>query len=197
MISYKKIVHFIFELSNLKKFKHCGIKFAGINDPDSLAEHAARAAQIAYILADLEKTDAYKCALMVLIHDNGEIRVGDQHKISASYFDLKPYESEAFEDQTKNLPKETGKMFADLHKEFEKQETKESHVARDADMLETAFQAKEHLDNGYKTAKLWIDSVRKHLKTKSGKKILKEMKKTHFADWWTEGHTKGAQAHKK
>jgi len=183
---YKKIVHFIFELSNLKKFKHCGIKFAGINDPDSLAEHAARAAQIAYILADLEKADASKCALMALIHDNGEIRVGDQHKISSNYFDIKPYESKAFQDQTENLPKKTGSVFAKLHKEFEKQETIESHVARDADILEMAFQAKEHLDNGYKTAKLWIDNVQKHLKTASGKKILEEMKNTHFADWWKD-----------
>lgn len=185
MTSYKKIVHFVFELSNLKKFKHCGIKFAGVENPDSLAEHAARAAQIAYILADLEHADPYKCSLMTLIHDNGEIRVGDQHKISSKYFDIKKYEQAAFKDQTNNLPAPTNSTFSDLHTEFEEQKTKESHVSRDADMLETAFQAKEYLDNGYKTAKLWIESVKQKLKTSSAKKILKEMEKTHFTDWWT------------
>ncbi len=180
----KKIAHYIFELGNLKKFKHCGIKFAGIKDPDSLAEHAARASQIAYILGKLEKVNAEKCALMTLIHDNGEIRVGDQHKISAKYSNNKPNELAAFKDQTKNLPEEIGNTFESLYKEFEAQKTPESITARDADMLETAFQAKEYLDNGYKTAKLWIDSVRTQLKTKSGKKILAEMEKTHFAQWW-------------
>ncbi len=191
MTSYKKVVHYIFELGCLKKFKHCGIKFAGIKDPDSLAEHAQRAAQIAYILGNLEKANAEKCALMTLIHDNGEIRVGDQHKISRRYSNNKPNELAAFRDQTNNLPHEIGNTFTKLYEEFEAQKTPESHVARDADMLETAFQAKEYLDNGYKTAKLWIDSVREQLKTKSGKKILAEMEKTGFSDWW-QGRAEGA-----
>ncbi|MFA6528651.1 MAG: HD domain-containing protein [Candidatus Gracilibacteria bacterium] len=182
---YKKITNFIFELANLKKFKHCGIKFAGVKDPDSLAEHALRASQIAYILADLEKANPEKCALMAMIHDNGEIRVGDQHKISRRYFDVKPFEKKAFMDQTKNLPTKTGSVFANLYEEFDAQKTKESHIARDSDMLETAFQAKEYLDNGYEKAQLWIDNVKKHLRTESAKKILKEMEKTHFTDWFT------------
>ena len=168
---YKKIVHFVFELANLKKFKHCGIKFAGIKDPDTLAEHALRASQIAYILADLEGVNPEKCAMMTLIHDNGEIRTGDQHKISRKYFDVKPFEKKAFMDQTKNLPTKTGSVFAKLYEEFDAQKTLESHIARDADMLETAFQAKEYFDNGNKTAKLWIDHVRENLKTASAKKI--------------------------
>jgi len=181
---YNKITQFVFEIGNLKKFKHCGTKFAGIKDPDSLAEHALRASQIAYILAKLEKADTGKCILMAITHDNGEIRVGDQHKISARYFDIKPLEHQAFSDQTRNLPKDIGEPLVELHKEFDEQKTLESHVARDADMLETAFQAKEYYDNGYKTAKLWMESVKKHLKTSSAKKILKQMEKTHFADWW-------------
>ncbi|EKD47979.1 MAG: hypothetical protein ACD_65C00190G0003 [uncultured bacterium] len=182
---YKKITHFVFELSNLKKFKHCGTKFAGIKDPDSLAEHALRASQIAYILAKLEEADIGKCILMTLTHDNGEIRVGDQHKISRRYFDIKPFEHKAFADQTRNLPRKIGRPLVELHQEFEDQKTLESHIARDADILETAFQAKEYYDNGYKTAKLWIESVKKQLKTTSAKKILKEMEKTHFTEWLT------------
>ncbi len=185
MSLYKKIVHFVFELGALKKFKHCGIKFAGVQTPDSLAEHALRATQIAFILGDMEGANSHKCAMMVATHDNGEIRVNDQHKISSRYFDIKPFEKKAFKDQTNNLPEKTAKYFQELHEEFEAQTTLESHIARDADMLETAFQAKEYLDNGYKTAKLWIDNVRDALKTDSAKKLLKEMDETHFAEWWT------------
>lgn len=183
---YKKITHFVFELANLKRIKHCGVKFAGIKYPDSLAEHSLRASQIAYILAELENANAEKCVIMTITHDNGEIRVGDQHKISARYFNIKPFEHKAFTDQTRNLPKKIGEKLAKLHEEFEKQKTLESRIARDADMLETAFQAKEYYDNGCKTAKLWIESVKKHLKTTSAKKILKEMEKTHFAEWWQQ-----------
>ncbi len=68
--------------------------------------------------------------------------------------------------------------------EYEDRTTKEGIVAKDADMLETAFQAKEYVDLGYKTCQDWIDNVEKCLKTKSAKTLLKEMKKIEFTDWW-------------
>ena len=47
----KKIVNFIFELNQLKRQAHTGWWFVGVKDPDTVAEHAFRAAQIGYILA--------------------------------------------------------------------------------------------------------------------------------------------------
>lgn len=75
-------------------------------------------------------------------------------------------------------------MFAHLFEEYEDKKSKEAIIARDADMLETAFQAKEYLDLGYKACQDWINNVEKCIKTKTAKKLLKVAKKTPFTDWW-------------
>jgi 5'-deoxynucleotidase YfbR-like HD superfamily hydrolase len=68
--------------------------------------------------------------------------------------------------------------------EYENRTTQESIIARDADWLETAFQAKEYFDLGYESTVDFIDNVEKALETESAKKIIKEMKNTKFTDWW-------------
>lgn len=50
-ISLKKIITFIFELVQLRRIKHEGWRLVGIDNPESVAEHSLRAAQIGYILA--------------------------------------------------------------------------------------------------------------------------------------------------
>lgn len=183
-MNMKKIVNFIFELSQLKRQVHSGFQLAGIKNPPTVAEHAARAAQIGYILAVMEGADPEKVVAMLVIHDNAEARVGDQNKVAARYYSVKKAESKAFADQLKNLGGEIEKKWKKYFYEFEERTTKEGIIARDADWLETAFQAKEYLDVGYKFVSNWIDNVEKALETKSAKMIIKEMKKTEFTDWW-------------
>ncbi len=182
--NYKKITNLIFELNQLKRQRHTGFNFVGVKNPHSIAEHALRAAQIGYILAVLEEANPEKTASMLIIHDNGEVRVGDQNKIAARYFSTKKAEKKAFEDQIKNLGQEIEKKWQKYFDEFEQRNTKEGLIAKDADWLETAFQAKEYQDLGYPAVGDWIDNVEKALETESAKKIIKEMKKTGFTDWW-------------
>ncbi len=180
----KKIVNFIFELGQLKRQVHSGFQLAGIKNSTTVAEHAMRAAQIGYILAVMEGANPEKVAAMLIIHDNAETRVGDQNKVGARYFSIKEAESAAFADQLKNLGDEIEKKFKKYFKEYEDRTTKEGIIAKDADWLETAFQAKEYLDTGHKLMINWINNVEKALETKSAKMIIKEMKKTEFTDWW-------------
>jgi putative hydrolases of HD superfamily len=181
----KNIVNFIFELNTLKKFEHSGFKLAGINKPDSIAEHAFRAAVIAYVLAVEEKhPDPEKISFMTLIHDNGEARITDLHKVAAKYLDTKDAEMKAFKEQTIGLPKEMSAPILKYFKQYEDRTTKGGIIAKDADLLEIAFQAKEYLDTGYTECIDWINNVEKHLQTKSAKRILKEVRKTKFTDWW-------------
>lgn len=186
--SLKPITNFIFELGILKKFKHCGTYFAGVDNPDSVAEHVFRAAQIGLILAKIEKSKhPEKIALMCLIHDNAESRIGDQHKVILNYLakeDLDDAEEKACYDQLKSLPKNIGTFFWDLYEEFIEQASKESKIAKDADYLETAFQAKEYLDLGHESCQTWINNIEKVLQTESAKKILASMQRTKFTDWW-------------
>lgn len=183
-MNFNAIANYIFELGTLKKFHHSGTKLAGVQVPDTIAEHSFRTAFIGYILATEEKANAEKVMLMCLLHDNGEARITDLHKVARRYIDSKKAEEHAFREQLQNLPPELAEKFLSYFFEYEHVTTKEGLIARDADMLETAFQAKEYLDLGYKTCQDWIDNVEKCVKTKSAKKLLKVIKKTAFTDWW-------------
>ena len=187
----KNIVNYIFEVSVLNKELHNGLKMIGVSNPDSVAEHALRAAQIGYILTALENkrngTDLSpeKVASILVFHDNGETRIGDLHKIASRYIDSTEAEKNAFADQANQLPKEIGENLIKYFEEIEERNTKEGIIAKDADWLETAFMVKEHYDLGNELAMVWINNVGKAIETESAKEIFKAMKETRFTDWWT------------
>jgi putative hydrolase of HD superfamily len=168
----KKIVNYFFEINNLKRIKRSGSWIAGINNPDTIAEHAFRTAQIGYVLAELEKADSNRTLLMCLFHDNAEVRIGDHHKIMARYMDTKKAEKLAIKDQLKNLPTKIADKLAKIANEFNKKETKEAIIAKDADLLELAMQAKEYLEIGYQGKQNWLDNIKVAIQTKSGKKMF-------------------------
>ena len=182
----KKAVNFIFELNQLKSLEHNGFRLCGVERPGSVAGHVMRAAQIAYILAVMEGLEnPEKVATMVLIHDNGEARIGDQHKVAARYFNNNnEAEYKAFSEQSSQLGDEISNKWLEYFNEFENRNTKEGIIAKDADWLETAFQAKEYVELGYESAQDLVDNVEKALETKAAKKIFKEMKNIKFTDWW-------------
>ena len=184
------IVDFIFEIGQLKRIPHIGWLHAGVRDPERVGEHAFRAAQMAYLIADMEGADVNKTTLMTLIHDNGEARIGDHDLITQHYVDAKGAEQEAFNDQCKKLPQHIGSLWADLFAEREAKETLEAKCSKDADMLEQAFQAKEYLEQGYANVQKWIDNIEQSLHTDSARKILAEMKQRSFMDWATMARRK-------
>jgi putative hydrolase of HD superfamily len=186
-MNIRKVVDFIFELNQLKRQRHSGFQLAGIKNPDTVAEHVLRAAQIGYILAVMEKNaNPEKVASILIIHDNGEARIGDQNKVSARYFSNKDAEKDALFDQLKNLGEEIEKKWQAYFTEYEERTTPEGIIAKDADWLEQAFQAKEYVDTGFESAQDWINNIEKALETKSAKKLLAEMKETKFTDWWKD-----------
>lgn len=182
----KKIVNFIFELNMLKRESHSGWKLAGVNHPDTVAEHTFRAMQIGYILAIMENVNPEKVVTLLLIHDNPETRIRDHHKVSARYISTKEAQEKIIEEQCEGLGDYIKEKWKNYLHEFEVRDTKEGIVAKDADWLEVAFQGKEYLDRGYKSAQNWIDNVEVALETESAKKILEEMQKTEFTDWWKD-----------
>lgn len=157
---------------------------AGVETPDSVAEHTFCSAQIAYFLAKIEGADVSKTVLMTLFHDNGEARVGDANLLQKNYVNSDKAESEAFFEQIKGLPAEN--EINQIYLEYLEQKTKEARVTNDADRLELALQARVYLEQEHKIAKLWIDNIRGLLKTKSGKKLLKIIERVGFNEWWQE-----------
>jgi len=183
MDKFSEFARFFFELGNLKRVKRSGWWLAGVENPETIAEHNARAAVIAYILAKLESANAEKAALMCLIHDIPEVRTSDIHKVGTRYIDSKSAERKAMEEQLKGIH-EFSELLS-LLEEFQAKETKEAIIAKDADYLECFLQAKEYYDIGYKEAREWMRNTRKAMRTKSAKKIADKAAKTRAHAWWT------------
>jgi hypothetical protein len=62
--------------------------------------------------------------------------------------------------------------------------TREWKVAKDADYLEQAFQAKTYKEIWYEDAQNWITNVWNALRTESAKKIRTQMCQTKSSDRW-------------
>ena len=183
MENLKKIVNFFFEVISLKQVKRSGLPVAGARNPDSVAEHCFAAAQIAYILAKMEKANAEHSTILALFHDNGESRVGDLHLIQKCYLNSEQGERRALFDQTAGIPADED--LKEMFEEFKKGNTPESVIARDADRLELALQAKYSIDvGGNKAIYLWFDRIRVLLRTESAKKLLEVIEKTDMNEWW-------------
>lgn len=177
----KNIWDFIFELGQQKLVERSGWKLAGIKERESIAEHSLRTAQIAYILAKLEKYEnPFEVCTIAVFHEIGECRTGDINKIANRY--IKCDEEICVKEQTENLG-EIGKDIFLLWKRFEKAEDKAGVIARDADLLELAITAKELLEKGYKTED-WINNQVERLQTKSAKKLATSLKEMKSTDWW-------------
>ena len=177
----KKLLNFFFELGQLRRIKHEGWRVAGVDHPESIADHTLRAAQIAYFLANMEKyPNPFEICTIILFHDIGECRIGDLHKIAIRY--VTSDEERAVSDQMSPLGA-PGKEVLELWRQMEKHHTKAGVIAKDADYLEQAVTAKEYIEKGHKFAVDWIHNVAKRLKTASAKKLLKDLEKVDPHDW--------------
>ena len=178
------IMKFLYEMGQLKRVKRSGWWIAGVKDPESVAEHSFRTAAIAYLLAHLEGVDSGKAVLMALFHDLPEARTNDAHHIVRRYADWKDVDKKAIDEQSKRLPDGVAKEIILLFEEFEKEDSFEAKVVRDADLLECIVQAREYQALGYNDVADWIFNARAALQTESAKKIAAECLKTEPKEWW-------------
>lgn len=184
MANFEKIINFFFEMGTLKRIPRSGWRNIGVKNPDSVAEHIFLTTQIAYILGKLEGISAERAALIALFHDNDETRIGDANLVTKNYVKMKESSENAFFDQIHELPGEDD--IKKIYEEWKKQETAEAIVARDADWLELAIQAKCYLDSGNKMAEMWVQWIKTKLKTKSAQELFESIKETNIDDWWKE-----------
>ncbi|HLF18288.1 MAG TPA: HD family hydrolase [Candidatus Omnitrophota bacterium] len=172
------------EAGLLKFIKRSGWWVAGIKDPESVADHSFRCAIMAYYLAHLEKADPYKSIVMALFNDIHEARINDLHKMGHYYINFKEAERKVFSDQIGELDPSIKSELNGLRKEYERQQTLESLIARDADILECLLQAKEYFDSGHFKTKKFFQQAPDHLKTASAKGLWQSMKKYDTSQWW-------------
>jgi putative hydrolase of HD superfamily len=161
---------FIFEAGMLKRAKRTGWWIAGIDDPESIAEHSFRAAIIGTVLAGMEGADPARVALLCLLHDTQETRIGDIPHIGRRYLTAADNET-VTADQVSACPPAVADAIESAVAEYEAGETLEAVVARDADKLECLIQAVEYRHQGTDTVQPWIDSSRSALKTAAAHRL--------------------------
>ncbi|MCH7590549.1 HD domain-containing protein [PVC group bacterium] len=174
------------EAGLLKKIKRSGWWVVGIKDPESVADHCFRCAFIGYYMAHLEGVDPFKVMAMALFNDIHEARINDLHKMGHYYINFKEAEKKVFKDQVVHLDRTIKNEMVSFREEYDRQKTKASIVARDADILECLLQAKEYYDSGYLKAKKFFKMAPDHLKTKSAKKFWKQIQNWDSGQWWED-----------
>jgi putative hydrolases of HD superfamily len=172
----------IYEMGLLKLSKRTGWWSCGVNNPESVAEHSFRTAQIASMLAVLERADPARAAYLALWHDAQETRTGDVPHLGRRYLDADSNEAMAA-DQTEGLPPDLGGELRALISDYEHGESIEVQCAHDADKLECLIQAVEYRDTGHRNVEGWIESNRAALVTLSAQRIADVAVTMSSQDW--------------
>lgn len=168
--SAAELAAFGFELGVLKRVRRAGWWYAGVRDPESVAEHTMRVAQLAAILAVEEGADPARASFLALWHDTQETRTGDLPHTAGGYL-TKPDARRITADQTARLPAASRDMVRAAVDEYEGRESLEASCAEDADKLEMLMQAVEYRDVGVARIDGWIDSAVKGIRTATGRRI--------------------------
>jgi putative hydrolases of HD superfamily len=161
---------FGYELGILKRMRRTGWWHAGVRDPESVAEHTMRVAQLAALIAAEEGADPARSSFLALWHDTQETRTGDLPHTARAYL-TKPQPRQITADQTATLPQRSRDLVRTAVDEYETRETAEALCAADADKLEMLLQAVEYRDIGVHRVDGWIESALKGLTTETARRI--------------------------
>jgi len=181
----KALINFLFEVGMLKKTPRTGYQFLG-SGQESVADHSFRTAIIGFMLSRQEPdADSYKTTLMCLFHDLHEARTGDLNYVNKRYVQVD--EEKAVNDLAKGLP--FGEDIISLTHEFNRGESLEARISRDADQIDLIVELKEQQDLGNRYAKDWLKYALQRLQTENAKKMAIEILNTDSTDWWFEKKT--------
>jgi putative hydrolase of HD superfamily len=159
------VANFAHELGVLKRLRRAGWWQVGVRDPESVAEHSLRVAQLAALIAAEEGADPARAAYLGLWHDSQESRITDIPHSARPYLGEKAGNETITRDQVARMPDAAAKTVSEAVVEYEARETLEALCARDADKLECLLQALEYRAAGYQHVQRWIDSSRAGITT--------------------------------
>ena len=173
-----KIVNFFFEIATLRRLTRSHRQMIQ-EVSDNISDHSFRVAVIGMILAELEKADTNKVLKICLFHDVVEARTGDANYLNQLYVDL--HEEEARRDQMEGLP--MASEILELLSEYEIRQSKESVVARDADILDQMILQQEYFYKNERNGKIWQNHTERILKTKSAKELAQKIRQSNPFEW--------------
>jgi len=175
---------FIYELGHLKRSVRTGWWLAGIDNPETVAEHSFRTAAIAYLLAALEGADTGKTVLHAVFHDIAEARTGDIPSVGKAYLKENEAPGSIARHQLEGSPKRIADDIVALVDTFENPQTIEAQLARDADKLECLAQALEYKAHGHPRADEWVQGSIDSVGTSTGRALAETMKRVEPDGWW-------------
>jgi putative hydrolases of HD superfamily len=189
----------LYEIGTIRNINRAWRQFFGQGFAN-LAEHHFRVAWIALLLAKREgKVDEGKILKMALCHDLSESRTGDVHHISRQY--TQRDEHKAIKDVFNNTA--LGEEMVALWNEYEERKTLEAKIVKDADWLDVDLELREQATMSPAHTRAWEKQrqvMYRHLHTKSGKQLWKEIQKSDPLKWhmtarsrYTEGDMKSSK----
>ena len=184
----KRIASFLFEVGTMRKLIRMHRQVLLTDDlSDSIASHSYRVSVIGWFLAKMEGADPYKTVMMCLFHDIGEIRSGDHNWVHKKY--VKVFDEEIDKEQLGTLPYDDLKTIVD---EYSVRESKESILAKDADLLDQVLLLREYEWQGNKEASIWLhgksgdkmNAQLSRLNSESARKLGEAIYNENPSDWW-------------
>lgn len=177
----KRDVEFLYEVGCLRFIPRMWRQF----NPHfaNLAEHMLRVIWIGIIIAKYEKADTGKVVKMALVHDLGESRTGDAH------FLAKLYTTRDEDKAVNDILEDTALKgeFLELWREYEKRDSIESKIVKDADNLDVDFELQEQAIKGVGLRDHWRkdreQGVYPNLYTDTAKKMWEMIYASGPNDW--------------
>lgn len=180
-------IQFLFEIGSLRNIPRAWIQHLGAPVASNL-EHTMRVIFLALLIARREKKgDEAIIIKMALAHDLPETRTADLayvHKVYSQTDDAHAardlFAGTSFGD------------FEDVHARYEKRDTIEAKIVKDADNLDIDIELKEFEEQGHKLPAKWKTMRKfvrdKKLYTKTAKKLWDDLQKANVAQWHMEAN---------
>jgi putative hydrolases of HD superfamily len=178
-----EVIKLAHEWGHLKRLPRTGWLHAGIEHPESVAEHSLRTAMLAWMIAGLEGANPERAATLALFHDSQESRTTDLDHIGRNYLHAASNE-QITADQTAALPQALAALLRSLVAEYEGRASLEAECARDADKLEMLLQALDYRQQGYGTTEPFVQTAVAALRTASGRRLGEAAMRGDPAAWW-------------
>lgn len=186
----KRDIELLFEIGCFRFIPRSWHRFL-IPSAANNAEHTLRVIWIALTLAKYENSGNHEKILkMALVHDLTESRCGDVDYISRQYTDR--HEDTAIEDIVKDTVHD--KEMIDIWKEYEKRESIEAKIVKDADNLDVELELKELKESGSSLKDIWEEDRQKivypNLYTESAKRFWNQIRSVNPHSWHLNGRNR-------
>jgi putative hydrolases of HD superfamily len=184
------LVQLAHEWGALKRLPRTGWLRAGVDRPESVADHSLRAAMLAWVIAGLEGADQERAAMLALFHDSQEPRTTDLDHVGRNYLHATSNE-QITSEQAAALPQPLAAALRGLIGEYEGRSTLEAECARDADKLEMLLQALDYREQGRGNMEPFVQTALAALRTSSGRRLGEAAQRVNPSAWW-QSFTRGA-----